>query len=302
MVTVVVVAVVVAVSGLVAILAAGAPSVGASPQAAHPAVVPASSVVPSSGAYLGMFYAPGGNVSPQSEVSNIASTLDPLLGRNPAIVALYQGFGPYQIPNNLLNQVVYGQHALPLISWSCGGVPDSDINAGTYDHQIALYAEQLKTFGAPVLLRWFWEMNLQPTVAGTVDQNTTCLGQSLSYAQQAIQYQLAFQRIWTIFHQVGATNVGFVWSVSTARHNTPLDPASLLSGQPVRGLDRRGRVRPAFGLQGTGCVRVPVLPLVRRVRFLRQAADGVRDGVADSPTWARRGNRRLLRRPSSRTS
>ena len=57
-----------------------------------------------------------------------------------------------------------------------------------------------------------------------------CLGQNLSYAQQAIQYQLAFQRIWTIFHQVGATNVGFVWSVSTARHNTPLDPAAFYPG------------------------------------------------------------------------
>ena len=248
--------VVVAIGGLVAILAAGTPSVGAASQAAQPRVVPASSVVPSSGAYLGIFYAPGGNVSPQSEVSNIASTLDPLLGRNPAIVSLYQGFAP-EIPNNLLNQAVYHQHAVPLISWSCGGVPDSAINAGAYDHQIALYAEQLKTFAAPVLLRWFWEMNLQPPVAGTVDQNTTCLGQNLSYAQQAIQYQLAFQRISTIFHQVGATNVGFVWSVSTARFNTPLDAAAFYPGnQYVDWIAADGYDRPsdykgpgAFGFQ-----------------------------------------------------
>jgi hypothetical protein len=242
----------VAVSGLIAVLGAGATPVGASPATTHSAVVPAASVVPSSGAYLGTFYAPGGDVSPQSEVSSIASTLDPLLGRNPAIVSLYQGFGPYTIPNNVLNQVVYGQHALPLISWSCGDVPDSDINAGTYDQQIALYAEQLKTFGAPVLLRWFWEMNLQPAVPGTVNRNTTCLGQNLSYAQQAVEYQLAYQHIWTIFHQVGATNVGFVWSVSSSRYNTPLNAADFYPGnQFVDWIAADGYDRPT-DYQGPG--------------------------------------------------
>jgi hypothetical protein len=244
--------VVVAVGGLVAILAAGTPSVGAASQAAGPRVVPASSVVPSSGAYLGIFYAPGGDVSPRSEVASVASTLDPLLGRNPAIVSLYQGFGPYVIPNDVLNQVVYSQHALPLISWSCGNVPDSDINAGIYDHQIALYAEQLKTFGSPVLLRWFWEMNLQPSVPGTVNRNTTCLGQGLSPAQQAVQYQLAYQHIWTIFHQVGATNVGFVWSVSSSRYNTPLNAASFYPGnQYVDWIAADGYDRPS-DFQGPG--------------------------------------------------
>ena len=246
------VSVVVAVGGLILALGAGAPPVGASPRAERAGLVPASSAVPSSGAYLGVFYAPGGDVSPQSEVSSVASTLDPLLGRSPAIVSLYQGFGPYVIPNNVLNLVAYGQHALPMISWSCGDVPDADINAGIYDHQIALYADQLKAFGAPVLLRWFWEMNLQPSVPGTVTRNTTCLGQNLSPAQQAVQYQLAYQHIWTIFHQVGATNVGFVWSVSSSRYDTPLDAADFFPGsQYVDWIAADGYDRPS-DYQGPG--------------------------------------------------
>ena len=124
------VSVVVAVGGLILALGAGAPPVGASPRAERAGLVPASSAVPSSGAYLGVFYAPGGDVSPQSEVSSVASTLDPLLGRSPAIVSLYQGFGPYVIPNNVLNLVAYGQHALPMISWSCGVRGHEKVPAG----------------------------------------------------------------------------------------------------------------------------------------------------------------------------
>jgi beta-mannanase len=96
-----------------------------------------------------------------------------------------------------------------LLSHGCGG-PDSAVAAGTYDATIAAQAKALKAYGYPVLLRWFWEMNLP-----TISTNPTCLGPSTT---AAANYVAAYRHIVTIFRQVGGTNVAFVWAPSAAVH------------------------------------------------------------------------------------
>jgi beta-mannanase len=81
-----------------------------------------------------------------------------------------------------------------MISWS--GTSTSSIVSGLYDDMIRTRAEALKALGSPVLLRWRWEMN-RPNLTSTVGS--------------AAEYVQAWKHIRTIFDQVGATNVGWVW-------------------------------------------------------------------------------------------
>lgn len=183
---------------------------------------------PIQGAYLGLYYSPSyGSGSVQSELAAMSSGLDPQLGRTPAIVSVYQNFAGPWIPNSTLDEIASGQEAIPLVSWACGGVPDSAINAGQYDQTIATYAAQLKAYGLPIMLRWFWEMNLT-----TNPGYATCLGSGPTGG--AAGYQMAFQRIWNIFQRVGATNVSFVWAISSAFSITT-DPAIYYPGNQYIG-------------------------------------------------------------------
>jgi len=81
-----------------------------------------------------------------------------------------------------------------MISWS--GTDSSAITAGTYDAMIRQRADAVRAFGAPVLLRWRWEMN-RPNLRATVGSPE--------------QYVAAWRHIRAIFTEAGATNVGWVW-------------------------------------------------------------------------------------------
>jgi beta-mannanase len=90
------------------------------------------------------------------------------------------------------------QGSLPVISWGCA--PTAEVNSGSDDSLIAAYARSLKAFGHPVFLRWFWEMNLN------VPKKVACIGSA-----GPAGFVTAWQRVWRIFHSVGASNVAFVW-------------------------------------------------------------------------------------------
>jgi beta-mannanase len=95
---------------------------------------------------------------------------------------------------------------VPLIAWGCAST--AAITSGQYDSVISNFAAGLKSFGHPVFLRWFWEMNLPTTKA------VTCLGSGGSSG-----FIAAWRHVWGIFHRVGATNVAFVWCPSLSRQN-----------------------------------------------------------------------------------
>ena len=162
--------------------------------------------VPTSSAYLGAFVAPDQAESQaQSDIRVELSDLgnfDGVLGRPLGLVHVYQNWrNPVK---NAALAALAATGATPFIDWSC--TSDADIIDGSQDTLITDYAEQLASFGQPVFLRWFWEMNLTG-----LTRTANCLGTS-----GASGYVEAFQHIVTLFRAAGADNVAFVWCPSVA--------------------------------------------------------------------------------------
>jgi Glycosyl hydrolase family 26 len=183
-----------------AMAAKAAPAMAAK---AAPAVKLVKPPVPTTGAYL------GGWVNPNGQARNIQDELTQLpgfnkqLGRNLAIVHVYQEWTA-TTPISDLDQIA-STGAAVLLSWYCGDA-DSTIVAGTDDHLIRTEAKQLKSFKYPVFLRWFWEPNF-PSGPNTA----RCLGSG-----GPAGYIAAWQHIWNIFQTVGAKNVAFVWAMASS--------------------------------------------------------------------------------------
>ncbi len=172
--------------------------------AAVPAGSPQPPAVPTSSAYLGAFVAPhDGETEAQADVRLELAQLgnfDGAMGRPLGLVHVYQ---PWSTPVKVATlAALAATGATPVVDWTC--TSDQSIIDGSQDALITSYADALRTYGRPVFLRWFWEMNLValPRASG-------CLGTlgSAGYVQ-------AWQHIWTIFHTAGATNVAFVWCPS----------------------------------------------------------------------------------------
>lgn len=160
--------------------------------------------IPAHGAYVGAFVAPHLNEgNAQANIRYEAADLpnfEAEIGRPLGLIHVYQAWGS-PVSNSAL-ATLSATGSTPLIDWTCTST--ATILSGADDTTIEAYAHQLKTFGHPVFLRWFWEMNLvrEPRTA-------SCLG-SLG----ASGYVGAWQHIVNIFRADGATNVAFVWCPS----------------------------------------------------------------------------------------
>ncbi|MDE3203644.1 MAG: hypothetical protein KGQ66_05415 [Acidobacteriota bacterium] len=164
---------------------------GTSPSAGNPPAVPAG------GAYLGAWINPAGpaGVGPAGELAQLPA-FEQATASHPAIIGLYAGF---QSPAPMAAlEAISAAGAIPLLAWSCA--PVGAVSSGVYDSTVRNYALSLKSLGHPIFLRWFWEMNL-PTRS-----SSSCLG-----TDGAPGFVQAWIHIWSIFHEVGATNVAFVW-------------------------------------------------------------------------------------------
>jgi hypothetical protein len=185
--------------------------------------------VPTGGAYLGLdpaFSPLDAGAGPMKDstdsglsgVTTLATlaTVEAAIGRVPAVVLFFTQF---QSPPPLADmQQVAAQGSIPMLSWRCGSV-DSAVAAGNYDGVIRAEAEALKGFGKPMMLRWYWEMNLN--LYSPSNTNTGCLGTTSGTPAQVDQYEeteyiAAYERIWNIFQEVGASNVAFVWAPSAS--------------------------------------------------------------------------------------
>jgi len=91
-------------------------------------------------------------------------------------------------------QAFHSMGKLQLISWS--GTDTRSIASGVYDPIIRQRAEQVRSFGLPVLLRWRWEMD-RPNLAASIHSPG--------------DYVAAWKHIRNIFTEVGATNAAWVW-------------------------------------------------------------------------------------------
>jgi Glycosyl hydrolase family 26 len=151
----------------------------------------ASSLIPSSGAYLGAYVQPA-QYTAAAEIAAVNS-FDKSVGGSIGIVHVYH---PWESSfPNAADQYFVRSGKVLLLTWS--GTPDTKrIIAGDYDALIRTRAEAVKHLGRPILMEFRHEMdrpNLQWAVHGPAD------------------YIAAWDHIRSIFASVGATNVGWVW-------------------------------------------------------------------------------------------
>jgi hypothetical protein len=156
--------------------------------------------IPTTGAYLGL----DPNYDPGEATSTQARAFERHTGRTLGIVSYYVSFG--DVPPFADVRLVAERGSIPMISMNCGS-SDAAIAAGKRDGELRADARAFKHYGGPLLFRWFWEMNLT-----TVNGHAACLGTAGGHG-----YIAAWRHIWTIFHDVGARNVAFVWCPSDAR-------------------------------------------------------------------------------------
>lgn len=153
--------------------------------------------MPRGKAYLGVWANPAGSSTDRSgSALQQAASLEQVTGFSPAILSVYTSFAA-PAPVALLEEISQ-RGAIPLVSWACA--PTSAVAAGDDDAVISNFAAQLRQFGRPVFVRWFWEMNLR-----TAPSNRCNAGGGPD------TFVAAWKRVWNLFHRAGASNVALVW-------------------------------------------------------------------------------------------
>ncbi|MBA3789185.1 hypothetical protein H0X32_02190 [Patescibacteria group bacterium] len=171
--------------------------------------------IPTTGAYLGARVNPenvtgaSNDVPGSKEIAQLA-TFNAAIGRPLAFLPVFIPFTD-PIPQEALTPIDQNG-SIPLIDLGCANV--EEINSGKDDAAITAEANAMKTFGKPAFMRWYWEMN---------KNDISHTGRSCDAYNNGPAFIAAWQHIWKIFHDVGATNVAFVWcpsagSVSTAQY------------------------------------------------------------------------------------
>jgi hypothetical protein len=183
--------------------------------------------VPANCAYFGAWANPAAGGTSPANVAPYTATLEQQAGRTLALHMHYYGWGtgaatvagstPAFPDQAMTDDIAAGR--TPVVTWSCSGTnsvvgtasPTVDVNA--YNLIVAT-AQAVKAFGAPVFLRWNWEMNLV--------SNNKCMDSGTS-AQQEAGYIAAWQNIYNIFKAQGVTNVSWLWNPAGAS----ADPTSI---------------------------------------------------------------------------
>jgi hypothetical protein len=171
-------------------------------------------IVPATGAYFGAYVNPVTSSpypTPPADESQL-KTFEGQVGRTMALTQHYYAWtDPF--PGAAV-AVDYSEGRVPIESWGCGDT-DAHVAAGDDDNTILIpQALKLKALGKPIFLRWFWDMNTPSTAnfrAQCYDSATDAPGGVFS----PTEYIAAWQHIWTVFQQQGATNVIFVWAPSS---------------------------------------------------------------------------------------
>jgi hypothetical protein len=187
--------------------------------------------VPATGAYLGAWVNPNPGHSEISQLPSFAQAI----GKVPAILSLYTPWAKPAPISHMQDIVSHG--AIPLVSWGCE--PTAAVISGQEDGIIASYARSLKAFGHPVLLRWFWEMNLN------IPKDVNCLGTG-----GPADFIAAWKHVREMFQLAGANNVAFVWcpgiSNGVAEINSYFPGAAYVDWIGVDGYDRKSQGQQAF--------------------------------------------------------
>lgn len=186
-------------SGPIASVAVSLPPLLAkAPEAVSPSNA-APLLSPSHGVLIGAYVQPTG-AETLGGIESAVAGLNQQLGRKLAIDQLFKPWNSQ--PPVAMAQWDISQGLIPMISWS--GPVTSQVTSGSYDGLIRTWAQQLRDLHSPVLLRWFWEMDLSSNA---------------SRAVSPASYIAAWRHIHDIFASVGATNVEWVWCPDASAFN-----------------------------------------------------------------------------------
>lgn len=155
--------------------------------------------VPGAGSHFGSF----SNLATQtSELASLAYRAG-AINRPLDIGHHYYSFTDSAFLTNAKERVDVANRRIPMMSWQLPTL--NSIIDGTYDSVITNRAQALAAFAWPVFLRPGWEMNGNwYTWSGPLNNN------------QPELFVSAWQHIWRLFRQAGATNVAFVWCPNAA--------------------------------------------------------------------------------------
>lgn len=99
-----------------------------------------------------------------------------------------------------MEQWIHGRGQIPCVTWS----PDytiPQVNSGTADAIFTLYANRVKAYGYPIMLRMFWEFD-----------NTSGFPWAVGGSGNiGANFITAWRRVVGLFQSAGCTNVGFWW-------------------------------------------------------------------------------------------
>ncbi len=166
----------------------------ARPAAVRPAKFSRHSLAPAHGALFGATVQPTSSFTDAGQEAAVTS-FDRKIGRTIAIQEFYIGWGA-AMPLALMSWD--RQHGiLPMISLA--GVRTSKVSAGDYDAWIRSTASHLAATHAPVMLRWFPEMQLAKNKA---------------LAESPHSFVAAWRHMHKIFGKARAGNVRWVWCPS----------------------------------------------------------------------------------------
>lgn len=195
------------------------PAATAPPPKVRPKVVTNAGVFPAAGQkFIGIMTTQGPyDFSP---VDSFTSSV----GKQPEVFEFSQGWGVNSFDASVIDSVA-DRGMLPMISWepwnyhlmpqenSLRGYQPayqlSRIIDGSYDSYIKSWAEGIKGLGYTVAIRFAHEMNGYWYPWGVANGN------------QPGQYVQAWRHVWDIFHEVGATNVIWVWAPNILWNNSP---------------------------------------------------------------------------------
>ncbi|MGI8826015.1 MAG: glycoside hydrolase family 26 protein [Chloroflexota bacterium] len=140
-----------------------------------------------------------------------------LVGRMPAIVMWYQGWGNNHFQTTMAAAVT-ARHAIPMITWQ----PAVDANqsaysckavaSGKYDAYMRAWAQAAAAWGHPFLLRFGHEMNGNWYPWGTGPGNAN--------GNRPADFIAEWKHVRHLFASVGATNALWVWSPNVANGPT----------------------------------------------------------------------------------
>jgi hypothetical protein len=153
---------------------------------------------PPAGAYLGAWVRP----AELTQKGRLAAVDDweKLLGRRMDVVNTYRRFDENFF--NASDDAIAARGTTLMLSWA--GADTREVVAGLHDDVIKARADELRTFGKPVLLRYRWEMD-RPGLRASMWSGP--------------DYIAAWKHVRAIFAEEGATNASWVWCPTGEGYN-----------------------------------------------------------------------------------